>query len=153
MSFITRFFSRSLRSKTSAEFPCAASEDTEAVVRAYGNVLEHSAPAPGCVADASRLPYPKETIEEALLAALRLSDDSTFKAHLRVAFLNLSQWHDGVGPVNQGLDLTRFSPDEIAKLSPNEILEMAPQNEQWTPVVQADLDRLARKLKETGLWE
>lgn len=67
-----------------------ASESTDTdfvrIVQAYGKFLETSAPVPGMVADASKLPYPKEQIKDAIVAALRSTDDPQIKEHLKVGY-------------------------------------------------------------------
>lgn len=53
----------------------SADTDFVNIVQAYGKILETSAPVPGTVADASKLPYPKQQIKDAIVAALRSTDD------------------------------------------------------------------------------
>lgn len=55
--------------------------DVEKIVQAYGATLEHNAPTPGCVADVSKLPYPKEEIKRALIVALRSTKDPKMRDH------------------------------------------------------------------------
>jgi hypothetical protein len=40
----------------------------EKIIQDYGAILQSSAPLPGCVADVSKLPHPRERIKEALVA-------------------------------------------------------------------------------------
>ena len=49
---------------------------TEKIIQEYGTILQTQAPTPGCVADVSKLPYPKLTIKKALIVALRSTFDS-----------------------------------------------------------------------------
>lgn len=44
------------------------------IVQAYGNILETS--VSGMVADVSKLPYTKQQIKDAIVAAIRKSEDS-----------------------------------------------------------------------------
>lgn len=54
-----------LKSAQGLENP-KTTHDTLAIIQDYGEVLEKAAPAPGCAADVSKLPHPKETIKSAL---------------------------------------------------------------------------------------
>lgn len=60
-----------------------ADTDFVNIVQAYGKILETSAPVPGTVADANKLPYPKQQIKDAIVAALRNTDDPKMKEHLK----------------------------------------------------------------------
>lgn len=61
MGLLDRIFGRTKTesSNTGAMPPAAA----EKIVQDYGAVLGSSAPAPGCIADAGKLPHPKERIK------------------------------------------------------------------------------------------
>jgi len=61
------------------------------VLRAYGEALERAPPQPGVVADASALPYPKDTIKWALLLVLAAAEPSR-RERLKADFIGLSQW-------------------------------------------------------------
>ena len=60
------------------------------IVQAYGKVLESEAPPPSAVADVTKLPYPKRVIKEALIAALKATEDSAMKNHLRTGYMELA---------------------------------------------------------------
>ena len=57
------------------------------IVQEYGNTLETAAPAPGAIADENQLPYPKQKIKNAIVEALRITDDPQLKEHLKVGYI------------------------------------------------------------------
>lgn len=77
------------------------------IVSAYGAALEKG-PAPGTVADESELPYPKQTIKQALVTLLRATSDSQLRGNLKAGYLSLSDWQRGVGPHRVGFDFGKF---------------------------------------------
>lgn len=123
----------------------------EDVVSAYCHVLDGLAPVPGCVADVSELPYPKETIKEALRWRLQRTTDEDFRDTLKVAYVALADWQEGVGPEHRGLDVTRLpaglSPRERAEL----IAEKAVDAAQWSARSNAEAERLHRELAALGV--
>ena len=73
-------------------------------VRDYGYAMEHNAPPSGGVADTSKLPWPKDTIKSALMTALHEIDDPQTRDQLVIGYLQLSDWQDGVGDTDIGID-------------------------------------------------
>ena len=65
------------------------------IIQTYGEIMETSAPAPGCVADASKLPYTKERIKQALILGLKTNADPHMKEMLKVGYVQLADWQDG----------------------------------------------------------
>jgi hypothetical protein len=91
MGLLDRIFGRAKNESPSASAiaPAAA----ERIVQEYGAVLgSAAAPAPGCVADASALPHPKERIKAALVFALRATTDRGMKEQLKIAYISLADW-------------------------------------------------------------
>src|SRR5689334_790435 len=74
------------------------------IVSAYGKVLE-TGPVPGTVADERELPYPKQTIKQALLVLLKTTTDPRMRGNLRAGYICLSDWQQGVGPNRVGFDI------------------------------------------------
>lgn len=141
MGLLDRFVSRFARGNAAPATTPTSIVQVQSIIQAYSRVLERS--APGAVADASGLPYPKETIEYAILFALRVADDEDLRSYLRQAFLDLSRWQDGVGRGGRrsGLRASATTPGGAAASS---------EPDPWAAVMQTDLDRLTRKLQESG---
>lgn len=68
-----------------------------AVIEAFGETLETAAPDPDSVADASKLPYPKDTIKKAIIAGLKSTDDENMKEQLKYAYIRLADWQTADG--------------------------------------------------------
>ena len=63
-------------------------------IRDYGAVLEMRQAG---IRDATELPYPKEVIKQAILAALRSTSDDKARDQLSGGLLFPSDWQPGVG--------------------------------------------------------
>jgi hypothetical protein len=122
------------------------------IVQAYGKILETSAPAPGTVADVSKLPYPKQRIKEAIVAALRSTDNPQLKEQLKVAYILLSSWQEDVGPENQGMDMSTLDLKQDPKLLAKEALEHSAEFEKWAAITQKEQAQLKEELLALGLW-
>lgn len=150
MGLLDRIFGRPKAKKyASGEMTLEAAKT---IVQGYGAVLESSAPAPGCVADIRGLPYPKERIKQALVFALRVTQELQVREQLKVAYISLADWQEGVGGDTVGIDLTDMDPSadplEVAK----RIASQGDVMKKWTPVVQAEQGELKSELQTLGLW-
>jgi hypothetical protein len=125
---------------------------SEKIVQDYGAVLGSAAPGPGCVADARKLPHPKQRIKQALVFALRMTKEPQMREQLKVGYISLSDWQDGVGDAPVGIDLTNVDPNadpvELAK----RIASQGAAAEKWMPKVKAEQEALKVELKKLGLW-
>lgn len=121
------------------------------VVKDYSDFLENSAPFPGCVADASRLPHYKNMIKAAFAACIGATQDPDQTDLLKQAYLRLCAWQDGVGEKTIGVDFTRINleadPMKIAELVQQKAAEM----ESWRPLVEAEQRLLKRELSALGV--
>lgn len=122
------------------------------IVQVYGNILETSAPAPGTVADASKLPYTKQQIKDAIVAALRINNDPQMKEHLKVGYIQLSDWQEGVGDSNQGLDVSSLDMSQDTEALAKAVLEQSEGSEKWNALVQKEQETLKQELQALGLW-
>ena len=130
----------------------SADTDFVNIVQAYGKILETSVPVPGTVADASKLPYPKQQIKEAIVAALRSTDDPQMKEYLKVGYIQLSDWQEGVGETNQGIDVTGLDVNQDTESLANAVLDKSPGSEKWMAMAQKEQENLKRELQALGLW-
>jgi len=67
------------------------------IIQEYGAVLQNNSPLPGGVADISNLPYPKNQIKKALIIGLKTNDDPQMQEMLKTAYIQLTDWQEGVG--------------------------------------------------------
>jgi len=116
----------------------------------YGEILEHNAPAPGTVADASKLPYSKNIIKQAIITLLNSDTDPQMKEHLKSAYWFLSDWQEGVGNTNAGLDLSNMDlsadPIELAK----QMTAQKDTGKQWTEKAETERQQLRAELHQLG---
>ncbi len=103
----------------------------EKIVQSYAAVLETSAPYPGTVADVNKLPFPKQEIKTALIGALYLTEDPKAREHLKVAYISLSDWQEGVGEQDQGLKLSLIDQNKSIKSLAQAVAEQTSDANKW----------------------
>ncbi|QYZ66994.1 MAG: hypothetical protein HPY30_13990 [Gammaproteobacteria bacterium (ex Lamellibrachia satsuma)] len=128
------------------------SNNIETIVQEYGGVLENSAPAPGCVSDSKNLPYSKQEIQQALIAALNLSTDPQIKEHLKTGYISLADWQDGVGDSDIGLDVSTLDMSQDTQALAKAVLEQSEGSEKWNVLVRQEQEVLKQELQALGLW-
>lgn len=140
------------RIRNQEEVPQRSDTEFVHIVQAYGKVLETSAPTPGTVADVNKLPYPKQRIKDAIISALRSADDPKLKEHLKVAYIQLSDWQKGVGESNKGIDVTALDRNQDTDSLAKAILDQSSSSEKWVAIAQKEREDLKQELQEMGLW-
>jgi len=120
------------------------------IIEDYGEVLECSAPSSGCVADVSKLPFPKGTIKAAIITALNHIDDEQMKQHLKTAYIALADWQEGVGETDQGLDISNMDMSQDAAALAEAIVSQSESMEKWMAVHREDLNSLQSELSKLG---
>jgi flagellar basal body-associated protein FliL len=126
--------------------------DSVRIIQAYGKILETSTPVPGTVADASKLPYPKQQIKDAIVAALRSTDDQQMEEYLKAGYIQLSDWQEGVGETNQGLDVSALDMDQDAESLAKAVFEQSSGSQKWPEMAQKEYKVLKQELQALGLW-
>lgn len=126
--------------------------DVMAIIQTYGKTLESEAPAPGCVADESKLPYPKDTIKAAIIAAMNSTDDGQMKEYLKVSYIQLANWQPGVGSTNQGLDMSTIDINQDTDSLIDAVTEQSSGSENWPEKAQKEQKILQQELQELELW-
>ncbi len=148
MSFLKRLFGGG-----GTTTPATMSEQkAEEVIQTYGAALETKAETPGRVADISELPFPKGKIKEALIIGLKTTNDQEVKEMLKVGYIQLADWQEGVGKTDQGLDLLKMDPNEDQVKLLQQILAEESRHQKWQPVVLAEQKELKQELVDLGLW-
>jgi len=150
MGLLDRIFGRTkTESLNSDAMPPAVAEK---IVQDYGAVLASAASAPGCVTDARKLPHPKERIKQALVFALQMTKEPQMREQLKISYISLADWQEGVGDATVGIDLTKRDPNadpfEIVK----RITSQGAVAEKWMPKVKAEQEALKAQLQKLGLW-
>ena len=146
MGFFSRFFGNK------SEKPSSSGVSPNVIVAEFGAFWGTRAPAPGCVADATELPYPKEEIKQAILVMLTETNDSQLREHLKFAYVSLADWQAGVGPTHQGLDITKLDRSVPAPDLLNAVGTGGEEMHKWQPLVKAEQEALIDELRQRGLW-
>lgn len=129
--------------------PTMTAAMAERIVRDYGAVLKFC-PVPGTVADVQELPYPKERIKQALVFALKATADSKIRESLKIGYISLACWQEGVGPSRLGIDVTKMDPnDNPLELAKRMVVEGADMDK-WNEAVKAEEQALESELQELG---
>ena len=130
-----------------------SSEEAEKVIQAYGSYLAVSAPVSGTVADVSRLPYSKAKIKRAILIGLGAVQDIQQKEMLKIGFMQLANFQEGVGEKNIGLDISNLDVgkadiDELAQ----QVLNQTEGFDKWKRLVKEEEEVLKSELQKAGYW-
>jgi hypothetical protein len=122
------------------------------IINAYGAVLEKKAPCPGCVADVSKLPYPKEQIKKALIIGLMTLNDPYMKQQFKNSYIYLADWQEGVGETDQGINLLGMDLNEDFKEMAQKIREQPENYKKWDSIVKEERQELEKELRDLNLW-
>ena len=117
MSIFNRLFGRRA---TAAKAPEPIDYDeARNIVADFGEHLEAKPVAPGTVRDCSELPHPKELIQSAFERLFADGVDPEWREALKIAYVALASWQNGVGPSTVGLDASKMNldadPRELAR--------------------------------------
>lgn len=163
MKLLNRLFRRtkteqsasdSLTLAAAAKKILAAHAKLNKIASDYGAVLASSAaPAPGCVADAGKLPHRKEHIKEALVYALRVIEDPQMRNALKICYVSLANWQEGVGDTDVGADFTKIDPRADIHEFANRIASQASVWKNWSIKASAERESLVGELQKLGLWD
>ena len=129
-------------------------EKEERIVNAFGMFLEHSDWGPQTVADSSKLPFPKEEIQAALLLGFFSTGHNEQRGLFKAGLINfLPYFQPGVGSKDVGglglesVDLNNLDHDETLALAKN-MLESSKEGEEWLAKAHAESEDLMQKLSE-----
>ncbi len=128
-------------------------EEMNKIVQDYGSAMVSCGPPPGGVADVSKLPYPKSKIKKAIIQALQTVDAPEMATSLKGGYTQLSDWQEGVGDANIGLDLSTLGVDMDTGEREKAFLERQSQMEEWKDKVNNETHSLRDDLIKLGLWE
>jgi len=120
--------------------------NAQRMVLDYARFLENSAPMPGRIIDASRLPHHKASLKQALLMCIGSGASNSLEEHLKAGYLMLSAFQTNVGNVGLGTDFAAL--DLEADLV--DIVEQLQQDEaeaqSWRLDVRLELEQLKQDL-------
>lgn len=122
------------------------------IIQAYGKILETTVSIPGTVVDSNKLPYPKQMIKDAIVLALRSTNDLKTKESLKFGYIQLSHWQQGVGDARQDLDVSALDIERDPKSVAKAIAEGLRGSEKWKTIAKEERDALKQELQDLGLW-
>jgi hypothetical protein len=120
------------------------------VINAYGAFLmSEKAPAPGCIADTSKLPFPKALLKAALMVGIRTSNSPEATTILAHGYYQLANFQDGVGEIDVGIDATRLDmrSSDLAR----QVLEQAERHDQFSAKSEAEILQLHEDMRKAGV--
>jgi hypothetical protein len=147
MGLLSKLFGRKAESA-----PSMTTQRAVEIINKFGSVLEHEAPAPGCVADVTKLPFPKDQIRQALIIGLRANSDPKMKEMLKVAYIELANWQPGVGSVDQGLDASKLNLSGDIEALADKVLAQTQRQEEWAEAVRREQASSKHELEMFGFW-
>ena len=121
------------------------------VVSEFGEILARG-PVPGSVTDVRSLPYPKEEIKRSIIQILATSADPQLHEHLKFAYVSLADWQVGVGPMNQGLDITEIDRSKPVQELLDNIGARGEEMSKWQLIVKTGQEALIADLQKLGYW-
>jgi hypothetical protein len=89
-----------------SEFRTAMSvNDAITIIQEYGEVMLHKSPAPFFIADIKKLPYPKDSIKNALMLVLSAKAHEGMMDALKIGYLQLANWQEEVGDTDMAIGM------------------------------------------------
>ena len=146
MGFIKKWLSRGRRGPAAT----ISKQNAVNIVKAYSDVLHSHAPKPGGVADVRLLPFPKETIKEALIIVLRDTTDPTKIERLKGSYISLAEWQVGVGESDEGLDISKMNLNDDTEKLARQVLAHGIDREKWQSTVIDEQKKLKQELIDLG---
>jgi hypothetical protein len=151
MGLIKKLFGGKKRQESGLESVMTPSL-AEKIIQDYDAILQSSAPLPGCVADVSKLPHPRERIKEALVVDLESVTDPQMKESLKIGYLQLADWQEGVGESDVGIHLTETDLSDDPMKQAERIMNQHAEAKKWVEIVKAEQKALEAELRDKGLW-
>ena len=120
------------------------------IVQEYGTALISEARPGRYVTDVRNLPHPKEHIKQAHILLLRLNTDPKEREALKIGYISLANWQEGVGDIPVSLDEINLNADPIGLVT--QIAAQGDRLVKWLAVVDEEHKALKSELQELGLW-
>jgi len=102
------------------------------------------------VADERELPYPKQTIKQALLVLLKATTDPQMRGNLKAGYICLSDWQQGVGPNRVGFDISKITQTGDALSIAKRIAATEEAAKPWLAKAEEENKILVADLREMG---
>ena len=124
--------------------------NAQRMVLDYARFLENSAPMPGRIIDASRLPHPKASLKQALLMCIGSGASNSLEEHLKAGYLMLSAFQTNVGDVGLGTDFAALDLEadlvDIVEQLQLQLQQDEAEAQSWRLDVRLELEQLKQDL-------
>jgi len=124
--------------------------DAITIIQKYGHIVLHESPAPFYISDVSKLPYPKDTIKQALMMALGVNGKPQVMDALKVGYLQLANWQEGIGEADLSIGMIDNNEDEVEKL--RRVEEHLEEVKKWETILEREQTMLQSDLVSMGVW-
>ena len=110
----------------------------EKIFRDFGASLNAAKKAAFFIADERELPHPRQRIKEAILYALRATQDPKMREELKSAYLSLAAWLPGIGKTKV---MTPFSLWKMVFFQRDELTKLTSASDAEKKVLQSELQQ------------
>lgn len=69
-----------------------------------------------------------------------------------MGYIQLSDWQEGVGESNQGLDVSALDTSQDTESLAKAVLEQSSGSEKWTAIAQKEQEALKQELQALDFW-
>lgn len=127
-----------------------AVNDAIEIAQDYGGIMLHKSPAPFYISDVNKLPHPKDSIKQALMVILRTNGKQQVMDALKIGYLQLANWQEGVGETDLALGMVDNAINGVdsvrgATIHPDEV-------DRWNDVLEEERIMLKDDLVSIGVW-
>ncbi len=110
----------------------------------------HKSPAPFYIADVGKLPHTKEKIKQALILALSVNGKPQIMDALKVGYLQLANWQEGIGEADIALGMIDSDEDEVEKF--RRVRQHLEEVKKWQAILEKERTELQSDLMGIGVW-
>jgi hypothetical protein len=150
MGLFSRLFGRG--KSTSESVSAVSPDEIEKIINAYGTELAKGTAGAGVVSDSKPLPFPKASIKAAIQFALRATLDTQMKEQLKIAYISLADWQDGVGPIPVGINLQNLDLNADPLALAQMLAAPDPKVTGFQKRADIEAQELEQELKQLNLW-
>jgi hypothetical protein len=125
-------------------------EIIEELIHRYAVALEAHGTSGAMVSDISKLPAPKETLRQVLIALIPIETDPAKREWLKVGYISLAEFQPGVGDRGIALDI-KDRPGEDIRAKATRVAEQGDVVTEWMRKSVAEGQALLQELRDKGL--
>ena len=147
VGIIRRILGKRSKDKLRPSMPVS---DAVTIIQDYGRIMLNKSPAPFYISDVNKLPYPKDTIKQALMMALSANGKEQTMDVLKIGYMLLANWQQGVGEVD--LSIGAVDRDEGVKQQIKRIISNYEEVDEWCALIEEERVMLKSDLVSIGVW-